>query len=131
MNHNIFNSFSLVGNVAKVNEVKEQTNGTKFKYFTICQNNKYQNKDGELVDQASFFDIKIYEGNFKDFEQKLEVGKLLNVFGKIQVYKDKDNKPIINLIGNSCRILTKEKKPEMFDYDWLNEGDDREGENVI
>ena len=60
MNHNIFNSFSLVGNVAKVNEIKEQSNGTKFKYISICQNSKYKNKDEEIVEQANFFDIKIY-----------------------------------------------------------------------
>ena len=85
MNHAIFNSFSLVGNVAKINEIKEQSNGTKFKYFTLCQNNKYKNKNDELVDQANFFDIKVYEKNFKDFEN-LKVGSYLNVFGKINVY---------------------------------------------
>ena len=46
MNHNVFNSFSLVGNVAKVNEIKKQSNGTKFRYFTICQNTKYKDKNG-------------------------------------------------------------------------------------
>ena len=87
MNHNIFNSFSLAGNIAKINEVKEQSNGTKFMYFTLCQNNKYKNKEDEIIDQANFYDIKVYEGNFKDF-QNLEVGKYINVFGKIKVVED-------------------------------------------
>lgn len=121
MNHNIFNSFSLAGNVAKVNEVLEQANGTKYKYFTICQNNKYKNKDGEFVDKANFFDIKIFENQFEEFDKYLEKGKLINVFGKIQVYKNNDNKTILNLIGNSCRSLQREKNPEIFDYDWLND----------
>lgn len=125
MNHAIFNSFSLVGNVAKINEIKEQSNGTKFKYFTLCQNNKYRNKNDELVDQANFFDIKVYEKNFKDFEN-LKVGSYLNVFGKINVYKDNENNTVMTLIGSSYRSLSKEKTPEFFDYDWLNEGDDRE-----
>lgn len=121
MNHNIFNSFSLAGNVAKVNEVLEQANGTKYKYFTICQNNKYKNKDGEFVDKANFFDIKIFENQFEEFDKYLEKGKLINVFGKIQVYKNNDSKTILNLIGNSCRSLQREKTPEIFDYDWLND----------
>lgn len=121
MNNNIFNSFSLAGNVAKVNEVLEQANGTKYKYFTICQNNKYKNKDGEFVDKANFFDIKIFENQFEEFDKYLEKGKLINVFGKIQVYKNNDNKTILNLIGNSCRSLQREKTPEIFDYDWLND----------
>lgn len=121
MNHNIFNSFSLAGNVAKVNEVLEQANGTKYKYFTICQNNKYKNKDGEFIDKANFFDIKIFENQFEEFDKYLEKGKLINVFGKIQVYKNNDSKTILNLIGNSCRSLQREKTPEIFDYDWLND----------
>lgn len=121
MNHNVFNSFSLAGNVAKVNEVLEQANGTKYKYFTICQNNKYKNKDGEFVDKANFFDIKIFENQFEEFDKYLEKGKLINVFGKIQVYKNNDNKTILNLIGNSCRSLQREKTQEIFDYDWLND----------
>ena len=121
MNLNIFNSFSLAGNVAKVNEVLEQANGTKYNYFTICQYNKYKNKDGEFVDKANFFDIKIFENQFEEFDKYLEKGKLINVFGKIQVYKNNDNKTILNLIGNSCRSLQREKTPEIFDYDWLND----------
>ena len=124
MNHNIFNSFSLAGNIAKINEVKEQSNGTKFMYFTLCQNNKYKNKEDEIIDQANFYDIKVYEGNFKDF-QNLEVGKYINVFGKIKVYKDNENKTILSLVDNAYRSLSKEKNPEIYDYDWLNEGDDR------
>lgn len=99
MNHSIMNSFSLVGNVAKVNDIKEQTNGTKFRYFTICQNTKYKDKNENEVSEPNFYDIKIYEKNFKYFENNLVVGKYINVFGKIKVYKDKDNKAVMNLIG--------------------------------
>ena len=126
MNHNVFNSFSLVGNVANINEVKEQSNGTKYKYFSLCQNNKYKNKDGEFVEVANFFDIKVYEKNFKDFEF-IEKGNYINVFGKIKVFKNEDNKTVLQLVGNTCRSLTKKKdKEELFDYDWLNEEDDIE-----
>lgn len=121
MNHSIMNSFSLVGNVAKVNDIKEQTNGTKFRYFTICQNTKYKDKNENEVSEPNFYDIKIYEKNFKYFENNLVVGKYINVFGKIKVYKDKDNKVVMNLIGSDSKEITFNKDNEIFDYDWLNE----------
>jgi single-stranded DNA-binding protein len=126
MNHNIFNSFSLVGNIAKVNEIKEQSNGTKFRYFTICQNTKYKDKNGETKDEPNFYDIKIFEKNFKNFENNLEVGKYINVFGKVKVYKDKNNKTVVSLIGSDSRALSNEKQEEIFDYDWLNENSEME-----
>lgn len=121
MNHSIMNSFSLVGNVAKVNDIKEQANGTKFRYFTICQNTKYKDKNENEVSEHNFYDIKIYEKNFKYFENNLVVGKYINVFGKIKVYKDKDNKAVMNLIGSDSKEITFNKDNEIFDYDWLNE----------
>lgn len=126
MNHSIMNSFSLVGNVAKVNDIKEQTNGTKFRYFTICQNTKYKDKNENEVSEPNFYDIKIYEKNFKYFENNLVVGKYINVFGKIKVYKDKDNKTVMNLIGSDSKEITFNKDNEIFDYDWLNENNDME-----
>ncbi len=128
MNHNIFNSFSLVGNIAKVNEIKEQSNGTKFRYFTICQNTKYKDKNGDVKDEPNFFDIKIFEKHFKYFENNLEVGKYINVFGKVKVYKDKNNKTVLTLIGSDSRALQIDKQEEMFDYDWLNEKNEMEVE---
>ena len=126
MKHNAFNSFSLVGNVAKVNEIKKQSNGTKFRYFTICQNTKYKDKNGEIHDEPNFFDIKVFEKQFKYFEKNLEIGKYINVIGKVKVYKDKNNKTILSLIGSDSRSLQIENQEELFDYDWLNETDNIE-----
>lgn len=121
------NSFSLVGNISYINDIQEQKNGTKFRYFQIAQNNKYKDKDGKLISEPSFINIKLFENRFKEFENILEVGKYINVFGKIKVFKDADNKSNTILIANSCRDLSKQKQYEdIFDYDWLNEGDDRE-----
>lgn len=44
---------------------------------------------------------------------------------KIQVYKDKENKNTMNLVGTHARSLKRENKidSEIFDYDWLNDSD--------
>lgn len=124
------NSFSLVGNISYIGDIQEQKNGTKYRYFQLAQNNKYKDKDGNLVDEPSFINIKLFESQFKNFEKILEVGKYLNIFGKIKVFKDSDNKNNIILIANNYRDLNKQKQyTEIFDYDWLNEGDDREESN--
>ena len=121
------NSFSLIGNISYIGDIQEQKNGTKYRYFQLAQNSKYKDKDGNLVDEPSFINIKIYESQFKNFEKVLEVGKYINIFGKIKVFKDSDNKNNIILIANNYRDLSKQKQyTEIFDYDWLNEGDDRE-----
>lgn len=121
------NSFSLIGNISYIGDIQEQKNGTKYRYFQLAQNNKYKDKDGNLVDEPSFINIKLYESQFKNFEKVLEVGKYLNIFGKIKVFKGEDNKNNIILIANNFRDLNKQKQyTEIFDYDWLNEGDDRE-----
>ena len=124
------NSFSLIGNISYIGDIQEQKNGTKYRYFQLAQNNKYKDKDGNLVDEPSFINIKLFESQFKNFEKVLEVGKYLNIFGKIKVFKDSDNKNNIILIANNYRDLNKQKQyTEIFDYDWLNEGDDREESN--
>ena len=121
------NSFSLIGNISYIGDIQEQKNGTKYRYFQLAQNSKYKDKDGNLVDEPSFINIKLFESQFKNFEKVLEVGKYINIFGKIKVFKDSDNKNNIILIANNYRDLSKQKQyTEIFDYDWLNEGDDRE-----
>lgn len=124
MDGNVINSFSLVGNIAKINDVLEQKNGTKFRYITLAQNNKYNNKKGEVVNNATFFDVKIFEKDFDKFETILEVGKFINIFGKIRLYVDENNNKNFILVGKEVRNLDKEKnkiKEEIFDYDWLND----------
>ena len=121
------NSFSLIGNISYIGDIQEQKNGTKYRYFQLAQNSKYKDKDGNMISKPSFIEIKLYENVFKDFEKVLEVGKYINIFGKINVYKDSNNKNKINLIANNYLDLSKQKQHvEIFDYDWLNEGDDRE-----
>ena len=124
MKSEMYNSFSLVGNIAKVSEIMEQKNGTKFRYFTIAQNNDYKNKEGETIKNPSFINIKIYERYFNNFDDMLEVGRYVHVIGKLLFYNDENNHEKILLIGNTCRDLSKnneEKSLDVYDYDWLNE----------
>lgn len=122
MNNEFINSFSLIGRICSINEIKEQSNGNKYRYFSIVQNNNYVDKDGNSINEPSFICIKVFEKNFKEFENKLKVGNLINVFGKIKVYKNTDGKDIVVLIGLLCREILKTKEvEEVFDYDWLND----------
>lgn len=122
MNNEFINSFSLIGRICSINEIKEQSNGNKFRYFSIVQNNNYIDKDGNSINEPSFICIKIFEKNFEEFESKLKVGNLINIFGKIKVYKNTEGKDTVVLIGLLCREILKTKEvEEIFDYDWLND----------
>lgn len=133
MNNNIFNSFSLVGNIAKIGDIKEQSNGKKFRFFTLAQNSRYIDKNGETVESVFFIDIKLYEKHFNEFEKMLEVGKYVHVMGKVNVYKDESGKNNIYFVANSYRTLSKEKRnyEEIFEYDWLNDDEHEVNDNGI
>ncbi len=122
MNSNMINSFSLVGNIASVNEIKKQSNGKKFRYFTLAQNNKYNDQEGNPKSVPSFISIKIYEKNFAKFENILKVGNYVNIFGKVGVYKDAEAKSKLYLVAIEGRQITYNKNSEeSFEYDWLSD----------
>lgn len=124
MKGDIYNSFSLVGNVAKISEIMEQKNGTKFRYFTIAQNSNYKNQEGESIKNSSFINIKIYEKYFNEFEEFLIIGKYIHVMGKLSFYRDDKNQEKILLIANTCRDLSKkhiDNTKQIDEYDWLND----------
>lgn len=130
MDYAFRNNFNLIGNISSINEIKEQSNGTKYRYFGLAQNNKYKNKNGQDVNDTSFFNIKIYEKDFNKFEPLLEVGKYVYVQGFLNNYQDSDNKTVEVKIGKEIRDLSKGNKlpdkvrelmEELEDYDWLED----------
>lgn len=40
-----FNSVNLIGNISSISDVKTLPSGKKYKFFDICQNNKYLDKN--------------------------------------------------------------------------------------
>lgn len=130
MDYTFRNNFNLIGNISSINEIKEQSNGTKYRYFGLAQNNKYKSKNGEDVNDTSFFNIKIYEKDFDKFEPLLEIGKYVYIQGFLNNYKDSDNKTVEVKIGKEIRDLSKGNKipeklrelmEELEDYDWLED----------
>lgn len=137
MNYELKNCFTLVGNISSINEIKEQSNGTKYRYFGLAQNNKYKSKNGEDVQETSFFSLKIYEKDFNKYEKLLKVGNFVYVQGYLKTYKDKDNKTQEVKIVKNMRDLSKvnniskeveETMNDLGDYDWLE--DDCLEENI-
>lgn len=130
MNYELKNCFTLIGNISSVNEIKEQSNGTKYRYFGLAQNNKYKNKNGEDVKETSFFSLKIYEKDFEKFEKLLEVGNYVYVQGYLKSYKDSDNKTQEFKIAKDIRDLSKDSRiseevkellDDLADYNWLED----------
>lgn len=124
----IRNSVSIVGNISFIGEEKENINGRKYLFFDICQNSKYILPDGEEKEDKQFFSIKAYPKELERYKELIEVGKWIHVIGYIHAYIDSKNIRHNYIVLNQLRELNnKDEKiqPEVFNYDWLNDEDEK------
>ena len=80
-----FNSVSLIGNISSISSEKILPSGKKYKFFDICQSNKYLDKNN-----TSFFSVRISEEQFNKYDPLLKIGNLISLKGKIKSYLTKD-----------------------------------------
>lgn len=119
-----YNFFLLKGYISNINEIKEQKNKIKFRYFSLAQN--YDKNENDH--QVSFYNIKIYEKDFSKIES-LKVGNYILVTGYLKSYLEdgklreiKIAKEIINLSKNN--VLSSDSQEilkELENYKWFEE----------
>ena len=80
-----YNSISLIGNISSISDEKILPSGKKYRFFDICQNDRYLDKNN-----TSFFSVRISEDQFNKFESLLKIGNLISLKGKIKSYLTKD-----------------------------------------
>ena len=56
----MFNQFIVIGRVVRDHEVQTLPNGTKVLNFTIAQNKKWKNAQGEQVEKPAYFEMTIF-----------------------------------------------------------------------
>lgn len=78
------NKIELTGNISKIYDSDE-----KFIWFNICRNEKYKDKNGEMQQAASFFDVKIERS--KTDNELFKLGSFITVIGTANSYLDKNN----------------------------------------
>ena len=80
-----YNSISLIGNISNISDEKILPSGKKYRFFDICQNDRYFDKNN-----TSFFSVRVSEDQFSKYESLLKIGNLISLKGKIKSYLTKD-----------------------------------------
>ena len=107
------NVVTVIGKLMKDAELKHT--GMQVGFFTIANNRKKKEANGNYVEEASFFDINVYERYAETIIPSLKKGVQVCVVGsmKQERWTDKEtrqNKSRIVITANSIQILGREKK---------------------
>ena len=105
------NKITLTGIISSV-KTEEYNNQI---WFSICNNERYIDKDGNKKSVPSFFNVRIQNTKF-DIE-KYKVGKLITISGVPKTYNDKNNVPRFYVVAFKINEVVKETKDEMNSYD--------------
>ena len=102
---NDLNKVILVGRLTR--EVEMVNNGSIAK-FSIATNEKYKNKDGEMVENVSYIDVTAF-GKFAEMLGKwLKKGQQVIVEGKLNQDRweqDGQNRSKVNVICNNIQFI--------------------------
>ena len=107
---NNFNFTAIEGNLVRDPEVLETKAGSTFCKFTIGSNRSYKNKEGEVINDASFFDVTIWSKLAKSCGEYLKKGSRVLVSGFLQrsTWEDKEGKKNykISITGREVNFLS-------------------------
>ena len=101
-----FQEITIVGNVGKVQQLRQTAMGTPVLNFSVAVNRQYGDED-----QTTWFDVATWNGTAETMSQHLQPSQLVLVKGSVsaQIWFDEERKPRTNLkvSANSVRFLGK------------------------
>lgn len=110
----IRNSIQLMGHLGKDPELKSFDNNSKLVKFSLATNEKYKNKDGELVEETQWHNIVAWGKLAENMNSILKKGNEITVKGKLthRSYDDANGvtKYISEIVVNEFVKLTKLKE---------------------
>ncbi len=89
---NQLNSLIIEGNVVKQGELSEPIQGFKVCSFPIAVNRWYKNKNGEGVNEVSYFDVETYGKMAETCAKQTVKGRGIRVVGRLKQNRWKDEK---------------------------------------
>lgn len=89
---NQLNSLIIEGNVVKQGELSEPIQGFKVCSFPIAVNRWYKNKNGEGVNEVSYFDVETYGKMAETCAKQTMKGRGIRVVGRLKQNRWKDEK---------------------------------------
>ena len=118
---NQLNSLIIEGNVVKQGELSEPIQGFKVCSFPIAVNRWYKNKNGEGVNEVSYFDIETYGKMAEACAKQTVKGRGVRVVGRLKQNRWKDEKK-----GNLSKIFV---VAEHVEYKQTSSDESKNGEN--
>jgi len=113
----IRNSIQLMGHLGKDPELKTFDNDRKLVKFSLATNEKYKNKDGELVEETQWHNLVAWGKLAENMNSILKKGNEITVKGKLthRSYEDSNGvtKYISEIVVNEFVKITKPQESKV------------------
>lgn len=111
---NSLNQMIIEGNIVHLQDKVSTANGFTVKPFSIAVNREYHNAEGEVVSEASYFDVDAFGNLAESIEKWGERGRGVRIVGRLKQerWTDDEGKTHSRVKIIAEHIEFKPKKPE-------------------
>lgn len=78
------NTVTVIGNVTRDPELRYLQSGTALCNFGVAWNNRYKDRNGDMVEDTSFFDITCWRELADNVAESISKGDRVIVYGKLE-----------------------------------------------
>ncbi len=78
------NTVTVIGNVTRDPELRYLNSGTALASFGVAWNNRYKDRNGEQVEDTSFFDVTCWRDLADNVAESISKGDRVIVYGKLE-----------------------------------------------
>ena len=78
------NTVTIIGNVTRDPELRYLTSGTALASFGVAWNNRYKDRNGDMVEDTSFFDVTCWRDLADNVAESISKGDRVIVYGKLE-----------------------------------------------
>lgn len=78
------NTVTVIGNVTRDPELRYLTSGVALASFGVAWNNRYKDRNGEQVEDTSFFDVTCWRELADNVAESITKGDRVIIYGKLE-----------------------------------------------
>jgi len=109
----LLNKVILIGRLTQDPELRYTPSGVQVASFTLALNRRYNNRQGEKVEETTFIDIVVWQKLAELCANYLGKGRLVAVEGRLQSrsYEDKQGvrRKVVEVVATDVRFLDSSK----------------------
>jgi len=111
----MLNQSILVGRIVRDPEIRKTEEGTTVTNVTLAVQRPYKNKEGEY--ETDFITCVLWKGVAETTAEYCQKGDLIGVRGRIQTFKNNEDKTEINVVAERVTFLSSKKMPDKEEID--------------